>query len=88
MANTGIVIGLAVAMSLWGCASKEPTTADLMRGQASQLQGRVDLKNRLAGDWEKGKRLVESGENKIRDGQEKMEKGRREGTGRSAKGGS
>jgi outer membrane murein-binding lipoprotein Lpp len=51
-----------------GCAS-QPTLADNMRSQAAGLQAQVDLKEKLAADWDKGSKLVASGEKQVRDGE-------------------
>lgn len=53
---------------LAGCAS-QPTLADNMRSQAAGLQAQVELKEKLAADWDKGSKLVASGEKQVKDGE-------------------
>lgn len=69
-----------VAALLSGCASKpaEPTTADLMRGHASDEQESVDRKSMLAERWERGKKLGAEGSKRIQDGEERLQKAERE----------
>lgn len=55
-----------------GCASKL-TTADFMRGYATEEQAQVDLKNQFAKDWERGQKLIESGTENIEDGEKRVE---------------
>jgi len=64
-------------LSVTGCSSK-PTTADLMRGHATDAQAQVDLKKQLAKDWEKGTKLVSSGERKVSDGQKRIRNAERD----------
>lgn len=73
MTKSGIamIFAFASAMTVTGCSSK-PTTADLMRGHASEAQAQVDLKNQLAKDWERGTSLVSSGERKVSDGEKRV----------------
>lgn len=54
-----------------GCASK-PTTADLMRGHSADEQVQVDLKNQLAKDWDRGRKLIASGNKKIKSGEKSV----------------
>lgn len=90
IAASGVGISLCL-LALTGCASNQ-TTADLMREDASTGQAQVDLKKQIAKDWEKGKKLIATGENRVEDGekqvksaegnleqgQEKIQRGRRE----------
>jgi hypothetical protein len=71
-----LVIGFALT-ALAGCASTpdKPTVADFMRKDASQAQAQVDLKNQIAQEWEKGNKLVMSGEKKVKSGEEKVKSG-------------
>lgn len=64
------------AISLWlitvaGCAGK-PTTADVMRGHATEVQAQVDLKNELAKNHETGQKLISSGKKRVKDGEKRM----------------
>lgn len=91
MSKFSIFIVLAaglVMFSLSGCMGgpeAPPTTADLMRGHAADVQSEVDLKNQLAEDWERGAELVRTGrervnenEQSIREANEQIEQGKRE----------
>lgn len=62
---------------LSGCASK-PTTADLMRGHAAELQEEVDLRNQFAKEWEKGTKLISSGEKRVDDGEKRVKSAERD----------
>jgi len=66
----GLVVAVALA-TLAGCATHSPTAADRMRGHASDDRARADLQSEIAGDWDSGQKLVDSGNRKITDG-EKM----------------
>ncbi len=62
---------LAAGFSMYvlaGCAS-QPSTADLMRGHAEDLQTKVDLRNQLALEWEKGSKLIQTGEKRVKNGE-------------------
>ena len=90
IAASGVGMSLCL-LALTGCASNQ-TTADLMRDDATTGQTQVDLKNQIAKDWEKGKKLIATGENRVEDGekqvksaernlekgQEKIQRGRRD----------
>jgi len=72
-------------LALAGCASAPPTSGDLMRGHGAEAQSEVDLKYELAKDWDRGSKLVasgekrlESGERRVRDGERDIERGNRE----------
>ncbi len=68
-----LVITFAIVF-LVGCGSKQPPTkADFMRQHAEDTQAMVDLKNKLAEQWEKGKEMIRDGEEKITDGEEYVE---------------
>ena len=74
-----VVFALVVAaVALAGCAAKTATTADAMRGYSADAQELVDLKNRLAGDWDRGQKLILSGEKNIEAGQRRIEAAERE----------
>ena len=63
---------IASAIALSGCAS-EPTIADLMREHAETTKSEAELKIRLSGEWERGSKLLSSGENKVSEGNELIE---------------
>ena len=67
---TGFFTTGVVVMFLAGCAG-QPSTADLMRAQALEVQAQVDMKNQLAKDWDRGSKLVRSGE-KLKERGEKQ----------------
>jgi predicted nucleic acid-binding Zn-ribbon protein len=70
------VLGLSL-ITLSGCAAK-PTVADLMKGHATELQSQVDFKNELASNWEKGAKLVSTGEERVEDAKKRKESAERE----------
>lgn len=75
MKNSLVTSGAAISLcliALSGCASNE-TTADLMRDSASSGQDRVDMKNQIAKDWERGKKLIVTGKNRVENGEEQVE---------------
>ncbi|MDO9264803.1 MAG: hypothetical protein Q7U02_12620 [Desulfosalsimonadaceae bacterium] len=77
MKNSKIIIILAMLSSiLAGCAPTEPTKADYMRGHAAALQSEVDLRDSLAKDWDRGARLIKTGEKRVKVGEEQMAKGK------------
>lgn len=81
---TGVVI-----IALAGCAGP-PSTADLMRAHALKAQAQVDMKNKLASDWDRGSKLVESGEKLVERGEKQIksaEKDLKEGRDRTELGG-
>lgn len=64
-----IFIALVTSLAtLAGCATEPTTTADLMRGHASDEQAQVDQKTQIANDWDKAQELVDSGNRNIEDG--------------------
>ncbi len=86
MYTSKLVLGTAISLSLLslaGCASKPPTIADIMRGDTTEFQAQVDLRNELANNQEKGVKLISAGEKQVKSGEEQvkdaeqdMEKGR------------
>jgi len=62
----------ACLMVLAGCAASQPTTADLMKGHASEIQAQADLQNQLAKDWKKGTALTSTGEKRVNDGEKRV----------------
>ena len=69
--KSGLSISLCL-VALAGCASKAPTTADLMRQHASDGGNQVALQSQLTKDWEKGAKMLESGEKRITDGEKRV----------------
>lgn len=65
-------VAFASAIVLSGCAS-EPTVADLMREHAETAKSESELKTRLSGEWERGSKLLSSGEKKVSKGNEVIE---------------
>jgi hypothetical protein len=66
-----LFFGIAMVV-LSGCANKPPTTSDLMRGHASELQASADARNQSARDWDKGQKLILSGEKNIKKGEKRV----------------
>lgn len=64
----------ALTLMLASCAS-EPSTSDILRGQADSLQKKVDLKRSLAKDLEKGKKLVQEGQERADEAKKLADKG-------------
>ena len=78
IALSGVSIGLYL-FALAGCASKPTTTtADLMRQHATEVQSQVDLKDRLAKDWDKGADMVATGEKRVKDGENRVKAAERD----------
>jgi septal ring factor EnvC (AmiA/AmiB activator) len=73
---SAVSIGLCL-FALAGCTSK-PTTADLMRQHATDVQSQVDLKNQAARDWEKGTKLVATGDKRVKDGEKRVKSAERD----------
>ncbi len=67
----------AYLLVLSGCTST-PTTADHMRGHATEMQAKVDLKHQLAKDWEKGTNMVSSGKKRVQDGEKRVKSAKRD----------
>lgn len=69
-------LAIAVAfVTLAGCATQQPpTTADRMRGHATDERARADIQSEIAADWDKGQKLVNSGNRKIMDGEKMVER--------------
>lgn len=65
---------------LTGCASREttPTLADEMRGAAAEVQAEADRRAQLAEDWERGQRLITSGQRKLDRGERRIESAERD----------
>ena len=72
----------AITLALLAGCSSQPTTADLMRGQAEEAKAVAKVRDQLADNWESGKSLVAagekqivSGENLVNDGESNIAKG-------------
>jgi uncharacterized phage infection (PIP) family protein YhgE len=72
-----LIITIAMVM-LASCGSKQPTKADFMRQHADDTQALVDLKNKLASQWEKGQEMIKEGEKLVSDGEEIVEEAEKE----------
>jgi hypothetical protein len=79
------VVASVTIVALNGCSSGGGyTTADVMRGHAKEDQSQVDLQNQIAKDWEKGAKMVSTGEARVKDGQTLIQKAENDGvTGRA-----
>lgn len=65
----------AVALvTLAGCATQPPSTADRMRGHVDDERARADIQSEIAKDWDDGQKLVNSGNRKILDGEKMVQK--------------
>lgn len=76
LVKSGVSISLFLLV-LTGCVGKV-TTADLMRDDASAAQTHVDLKKQIADDWETGKKLIATGENRVKDGEKQVNSAERD----------
>jgi hypothetical protein len=65
-------------LALAGCASAPPTSGDLMRGHGAEAQSQVDLQYQLAKDWDRGSKLVASGEKRREAGERRVKEGERD----------
>lgn len=81
--NKGSYIGFSVgivAAVFSGCAST-PSNADLIRGHRSEIQvlaqAEDELKDQLAQDWDRGRKLIESGSKNLKDGEKRIESAER-----------
>ena len=68
---TGFFITTVAVVVLGGCTG-QPSTADLMRAHALEVQAQVDMKNQLAKDWDRGSKLVRSGEKLVERGEKQI----------------
>jgi uncharacterized membrane protein len=75
--GSALLTVLFLTGALAGCAgqTKPTTAADAMRGHATVAQDAADSRNELAGNWDRGQQLTESGEKKVRDGEKKVRVG-------------
>ncbi len=79
MKNSLVASGVGISLCLLiltGCAGKE-TTADLMRQDATAGQTQVDLKQQIARDWEKGQKLIATGEQRVEEGEKRVKSAER-----------
>ena len=77
MNHLSMIHRLAVVVALVtlvGCATQPPTTADRMRGHADDERARADIQSEIAADWDQGQKLVNSGNRKILDGEKMVQK--------------
>lgn len=80
MRNSLVASGVSISLcllALAGCASK-PTTADFMRQHATEVQAQADLKNQLSKDWERGTKLVATGEKRVEKGEKRVKSAERD----------
>ena len=76
-ARVFLAVGSSI-LALAGCASAPPTSGDLMRGHGAAAQSQVDRQNQLAKDWDRGSKLVASGERKREAGERRVKEGERD----------
>lgn len=57
-----------------GC-SNQPTTADLMRGQADEAKAVAKVRDQMADSWESGNTLVATGEKQVVGGEDLVNDG-------------
>ena len=57
---------VAISLALLAGCSSQPSTADLMRGQAEEAKAVAKVRDQLADQWEEGKSLVAAGEKQSR----------------------
>lgn len=72
LVTSGVGISLCL-LALTGCVGSQETTADLMRDDASAGQTQVDVKNQIAKDWERGNKLIVTGEKRVEQGKRQVE---------------
>ena len=64
---------------LAGCAGTPAmSTGERMRAHAVDEQTQVNLKNKLAKDWDRGNKLVEAGEDRIESGEKRIKSGEKD----------
>lgn len=72
----GLAAGLMVVL-LGGCAGGGDN-GRLMRGYASDTRAQARGNDRLAKEWEKGRKLVREGEKQVKNGQQRVESAQRD----------
>ncbi len=80
MKNSLVASGVGMSLCLLvltGCAGNKETTADLMRQDATAGQTQVDLKQQIARDWEKGQKLIATGEQRVEEGEKRVQSAER-----------
>lgn len=70
--NASAIFGVLTCLTLAGCASKATSPADFMRADSVGDQARVELRERLAKQWEKGDKLIAKGEKSIEKGNDRI----------------
>ncbi|MBN1548223.1 MAG: hypothetical protein JW902_16350 [Syntrophaceae bacterium] len=65
------IIFIVAIITLIACESK-PSPADIMRQHASEVKEMADLANQLAKDWERGLKLVQTGEERVKSAEKKI----------------
>jgi len=73
----GMLAVAVLATALAGCTAKT-TTGDRMLQHATDRQVNVDLKEQLAKDWNRGSKLVATGEKRVKDGEKRVKKAEKE----------
>ncbi|QQK65689.1 hypothetical protein F8A90_17420 [Cobetia sp. cqz5-12] len=66
---------VAISLALLAGCSSQPSTADLMRGQAEEAKAVAKVRDQLADQWEEGKSLVAAGEKQIVSGEDLVDDG-------------
>lgn len=66
-----LLIAVPALILTIGCSSQpaQPTVADMMRSNVSDLQSQIDLKNQLAGEWETGSKQIVTGQQRVSEGE-------------------
>lgn len=76
-ASIALPVILSFVFLAAGCSSK-PSTADMMRGHATELNEQVQLKKQLAKDWETGNKMIRDNEKAIRQAERDEAKAQRD----------
>jgi hypothetical protein len=74
----GVIMAVLAGCSGTSGTKAGPSTGDIMREYATESQARADLKKQLARDWERGSKLMKSGEKRARDGERRIAAAERE----------
>lgn len=76
MVQLKIVGAFAVAMlAFTGCANKAPTTGDFMRMHAAEKKETIQEQKSIATEWDKGSKLLKSGEDGVKNGEALVKSG-------------
>lgn len=73
--NLAPTAAVAISLALLAGCSSQPSTADLMRGQAEEAKAVAQVRDQLADQWEEGKSLVAAGEKQIVSGEDLVDDG-------------